>query len=143
MLYKHFSLDHRGYTEYGCLPSASAFSQSAAFPARPLAAATQCSESLSGVTLWTRHARLHSSSPGRTEYARLALKGEYFLQLDHLCAPASSSSICNSKRFPWTQLLRKYELIWRGRTDVDLDIVTLLINKPNAPVLIELRSRSA
>ncbi|XP_062135503.1 cytochrome P450 302a1, mitochondrial [Drosophila sulfurigaster albostrigata] len=40
------------------------------------------------------------------------------------------------------RLLRNYELIWRGQTDEELDIVTLLINKPNAPVLIELRSRS-
>ncbi|KAM8709827.1 hypothetical protein ACLKA7_016604 [Drosophila subpalustris] len=40
------------------------------------------------------------------------------------------------------RLLRNYELIWRGSTDAELDIVTLLINKPNAPVLIELRSRS-
>ncbi|XP_002009150.3 cytochrome P450 302a1, mitochondrial [Drosophila mojavensis] len=41
------------------------------------------------------------------------------------------------------RLLRNYELIWRGRTDVELDIETLLINKPNAPVLIELRRRPA
>ncbi|EDW79890.1 uncharacterized protein Dwil_GK17776 [Drosophila willistoni] len=39
------------------------------------------------------------------------------------------------------RLLRNYELIWRGQTDAELDVITLLINKPNAPVLIELRSR--
>ncbi|ALC43029.1 dib [Drosophila busckii] len=40
------------------------------------------------------------------------------------------------------RLLRNYELIWRG-TSAELDIITLLINKPNAPVLIELRLRSS
>ncbi|EDW39453.1 GL17063 [Drosophila persimilis] len=40
------------------------------------------------------------------------------------------------------RLLRNFELIWRGGTDADLDVVTLLINKPDAPVMIELRSRS-
>ncbi|XP_030372024.1 cytochrome P450 302a1, mitochondrial [Scaptodrosophila lebanonensis] len=39
------------------------------------------------------------------------------------------------------RLLRNYELIWRGQTEAELDVLTLLINKPNAPVLIELRRR--
>ncbi|XP_034655210.1 cytochrome P450 302a1, mitochondrial [Drosophila subobscura] len=40
------------------------------------------------------------------------------------------------------RLLRNFELIWRGGSDAKLDVVTLLINKPDAPVLIELRPRS-
>ncbi|XP_017060005.1 cytochrome P450 302a1, mitochondrial isoform X2 [Drosophila ficusphila] len=38
------------------------------------------------------------------------------------------------------RLLREFELIWSG-SDGELDVKTLLINKPDAPVLIELRSR--
>ncbi|XP_017009646.2 cytochrome P450 302a1, mitochondrial isoform X1 [Drosophila takahashii] len=38
------------------------------------------------------------------------------------------------------RLLREYELIWSG-SDGELDVKTLLINKPDAPVLIELRLR--
>ncbi|XP_050742021.1 cytochrome P450 302a1, mitochondrial isoform X2 [Drosophila biarmipes] len=39
------------------------------------------------------------------------------------------------------RLLREYELIWSG-SDEEMDVKTLLINKPDAPVLIELRLRS-
>ncbi|KAI8039045.1 cytochrome P450 302a1, mitochondrial isoform X1 [Drosophila gunungcola] len=40
------------------------------------------------------------------------------------------------------RLLREYELIWSG-SEAELGVKTLLINKPDAPVLIELRSRTA
>jgi len=38
------------------------------------------------------------------------------------------------------QLLREYELIWSGSDD-EMGVKTLLINKPDAPVLIDLRLR--
>ncbi|XP_039489050.1 cytochrome P450 302a1, mitochondrial isoform X1 [Drosophila santomea] len=38
------------------------------------------------------------------------------------------------------RLLREYELVWSG-TDDEMDVKTLLINKPDAPVLIDLRLR--
>ncbi|KAH8298625.1 hypothetical protein KR018_003279 [Drosophila ironensis] len=39
------------------------------------------------------------------------------------------------------RLLRDYELIWCG-SEGEMDVKTLLINKPDAPVLIELRKRN-
>ncbi|KAH8305025.1 hypothetical protein KR059_002256 [Drosophila kikkawai] len=39
------------------------------------------------------------------------------------------------------RLVRHFELIWSG-SDAELDVKTLLINKPDAPVLIELKPRT-